>query len=146
MVALQILVLTVGVRILLGELKRGCPEKLLLLTDYFGSYNLCGKPRFFWPLRITASTADSHSVNRSSILLGAINKIVGATLDWCCFFALKESPRIELRNERLQNCEQWRSSFAIHRQGWRRKREQTAQREKTGGFRPTRFDSPRGYK
>ena len=47
--------------------------KIITVDRFFGSHNLCGKPRFFWPLRITASTADSHSVNRSSILLGAIN-------------------------------------------------------------------------
>lgn len=57
---------------------------------------------FFWPLRITASTADSHSVNRSSILLGAINNSLKQHWFWCCFFILNETPRIELRKERLQ--------------------------------------------
>ena len=70
MVALQILVLTVGVRILLGELTR------LSGKNYCWRFNsavvlLSEQLCFLWPLRITASTADSHSVNRSSILLGA---------------------------------------------------------------------------
>lgn len=72
MVALQILVLTVGVRILLGEDNEAVRKNYYCTRSYFGSYNFCGQLRFFWPLRITASTADSHSVNRSSILLGAI--------------------------------------------------------------------------
>lgn len=106
MVALQILVLTVGVRILLGEDNEAVRKNYCCTRSYFGSYNFCGKPRFFWPLRITASTADSHSVNRSSILLGAISFFLETALAWCCFFILTELQRIELRNERFQKCEQ----------------------------------------
>ena len=61
---------------------------------------------FFWPLRITASTADSHSVNRSSILLGAIDNSLKQHWFGAVFFVLNETLGIELRKERLQKGEQ----------------------------------------
>ena len=60
---------------------------------------------FFWPLRITASTADSHSVNRSSILLGA-SFFERQHLFCVVFFLFNGKNRIELRSERLQKGEQ----------------------------------------
>ena len=61
---------------------------------------------FFWPLRITASTADSHSVNRSSILLGASFFLKDSTCFVLSFFLFNGKNRIELRSERFWNCEQ----------------------------------------
>ena len=87
--------------------KRGCPERIIAVVNIIWQLSsLRTASCFFWPLRITASTADSHSVNRSSILLGAINNSLKQHWFWCCFFILNETPRIELRKERLQKGEQ----------------------------------------
>ena len=43
---------------------------------------------------------------RASILLGAIDNNFETALIRCCFFILNETPRIELRKERLQKGEQ----------------------------------------
>ena len=51
--------------------KRGCPERIIAVVNIIWQLSSLRTASFFWPLRITASTADSHSVNRSSILLGA---------------------------------------------------------------------------
>ena len=82
--------------------KRGCPERIIAVVNIIWQLSSLRTASFFWPLRITASTADSHSVNRSSILLGAIDNNFETALIRCCFFILNESPRIELRKERLQ--------------------------------------------
>lgn len=86
--------------------KRGCPERIIAVVNIIWQLSSLRTASFFWPLRITASTADSHSVNRSSILLGAIDNNFETALIRCCFFILNESPRIELRSERFWNCEQ----------------------------------------
>lgn len=82
--------------------KRGCPERIIAVVNIIWQLSSLRTASFFWPLRITASTADSHSVNRSSILLGAINNSFETALVWCCFFILNEPLGIELRKERLQ--------------------------------------------
>ena len=86
--------------------KRGCPERIIAVVNIIWQLSSLRTASFFWPLRITASTADSHSVNRSSILLGAIDNNFETALIRCCFFILNETPRIELRKERLQKGEQ----------------------------------------
>ena len=86
--------------------KRGCPERIIAVVNIIWQLSSLRTASFFWPLRITASTADSHSVNRSSILLGAINNSLKQHWFWCCFFVLNETPGIELRKERFWNCEQ----------------------------------------
>ena len=86
--------------------KRGCPERIIAVVNIIWQLSSLRTASFFWPLRITASTADSHSVNRSSILLGAINNSFETALVLVLFFfILNESPRIELRSERFWNCE-----------------------------------------
>ena len=140
---------------------------------------------FFWPLRITASTADSHSVNRSSILLGASFFLKDSTCFVLSFFLFNGKNRIELRSERFWNCEQCGAIPKVSaREGGksesRRRRRKHDKNyilvifiitvcpsvaftncnsrhpwlaanaefiwEKTGGFRLSRFDSPRGYR
>lgn len=91
--------------------KRGCPERIIAVVNIIWQLSSLRTASFFWPLRITASTADSHSVNRSSILLGAINNSLKQHWFWCCFFVLNETPRIELRSERFWNCEQCAAFF-----------------------------------
>lgn len=86
--------------------KRGCPERIIAVVNIIWQLSSLRTASFFWPLRITASTADSHSVNRSSILLGAIDNNFETALVRCCFFILNKSPGIELRKERLQKGEQ----------------------------------------
>ena len=86
--------------------KRGCPERIIAVVNIIWQLSSLRTASFFWPLRITASTADSHSVNRSSILLGAIDNNFETALIRCCFFILNETPGIELRKERLQKGEQ----------------------------------------
>ena len=165
--------------------KRGCPERIIAVVNIIWQLSSLRTASFFWPLRITASTADSHSVNRSSILLGAINNSLKQHWFWCCFFVLNETPGIELRKERLQKGEQCAAflQFAAREGGKsesRRRRRKHDKNyilvifiitvcssvaftncnschpwlaanaefiwEKTGGFRLSRFDSPRGYK
>lgn len=89
-----------------GTTKRGCPERIIAVVNIIWQLSSLRTASFFWPLRITASTADSHSVNRSSILLGAINNNFETALLGAVFFILNEPPRIELRKERLQKGEQ----------------------------------------
>lgn len=77
--------------------KRGCPERIIAVVNIIWQLSSLRTASFFWPLRITASTADSHSVNRSSILLGAINNSLKQHWFWCCFFLFKI-------NHRESNC------------------------------------------
>ena len=132
MVALQILVLTVGVRILLGEDNEAVRKNYYCTRSYFGSYNFCGQPRFFWPLRITASTADSHSVNRSSILLGARDNFKSSASS-ALFFYLTEGTESNC-GASVFGIASSAEQFQNFPPGWRKKRAKTAQREKTGGF------------
>ena len=77
--------------------KRGCPERIIAVVNIIWQLSSLRTASFFWPLRITASTADSHSVNRSSILLGAINNSFETALVLVLFFLFKI-------NRRESNC------------------------------------------
>ena len=86
--------------------KRGCPERIIAVVNIIWQLSSLRTASFFWPLRITASTADSHSVNRSSILLGASFFLKDSTCFVLSFFLFNGKNRIELRKERFWNCEQ----------------------------------------
>ena len=77
--------------------KRGCPERIIAVVNIIWQLSSLRTASFFWPLRITASTADSHSVNRSSILLGA-SFFERQHLFCVVFFLFNGKNRIELRS------------------------------------------------